>query len=75
MANLTLAIPDELHKKMKKYKDIRWSSLVRGVIDEKVTTLERMDKLLAKSKLTENDALEISEKIDRAVARKLGFSK
>ncbi len=75
MANITLAIPEELHRKMRKHKDLRWSSLVRSVIEKKINDLEAMDRLLAKSRLTEKDALEISEKIKKAVAKRLGFAR
>ena len=75
MANITLAIPEELHRKMRRHKDLRWSGLVRSVIEEKINDLEAMDRLLAKSRLTEKDALEISEKIKKAVAKRLGFSR
>jgi len=40
MANITLAIPDEIHKKMKKYKEIRWSEVVRRAIVEHIKKIE-----------------------------------
>jgi len=42
---------------------------------EKARKLELMDKLLAKSELTEKDALEIGRKINRGIARKHGLIK
>ena len=36
MANITLAVPDELHKKMKKMSDIRWSEVARRAIERKI---------------------------------------
>jgi len=73
MPNVTLAIPNTLHKKMKKHTEIRWSEVVRKTIADKVKTLELMDKLAAKSTLTEKDVDEIAHKINRGVARKLGL--
>ena len=67
MPNLTLAIPNELHTKMKKHSEIRWSDVVRKSISQKIENLEMMDKLVSKSKLTQKDVDEIAHKINRAV--------
>ena len=73
MPNVTLSIPEDLHTKMKKHSEIRWSEVVRKTISEKIDALELMDKIAKKSKLTQKDAEEIARKIDSEVARKLGF--
>lgn len=74
MANITLAIPETLHEKMKKHREIRWSEVVRLAIQKKIEDLELLEKLVGKSKLAAEDALKISEHIDRAVAKKLGLT-
>lgn len=71
MPNLTLAIPEDLHEKMKKHSEIRWSEVVRKSINEKIEDLEVLDKLTRKSKLTQADVDEIAEKIDRDVFEEL----
>ena len=68
MANMTLAIPDELHKRMKNLSEIRWSEVVRKVLEQRVNDLEAMEKIVSKSKLTKKDAEDISKKIKRAAA-------
>ena len=73
MPNVTLAIPEGLHNKMKKHSEIRWSEVVRKTISEKIEVLEMMDKLTNKSKLTKKDVDEIAHKIDSGVAKKLGL--
>ena len=40
MANITLAIPNDIYIKMKKYKEIRWSEVVRRAIVEYIKKLE-----------------------------------
>ena len=55
MTNITLAIPDVLHEKMRQHSEIRWSEVVRKVITEKVEMLEAFDKITKKSKLTQKD--------------------
>jgi predicted CopG family antitoxin len=73
MPNITLAIPEDLQEKLREHSEIRWSEVIRLTLEKKVADLEMMDKLTSKSKLTAKDAEEISESIDRAVAKKLGF--
>ena len=70
MANITLAIPDELHAKMKLMKEIRWSEIARRAIIERIEDLEVMNKIASKSKLTKKDVDEISEKIKRGMSKK-----
>jgi len=70
MANITLSIPDKLHKKIKKHPEIRWSEVARHAMTEYVEKLELMDKLTSESKLTDKDAIEISKKIKRSIAER-----
>ena len=71
MPNLTLSIPEELHERMKKHSEIRWSEVVRKSISEKIEDLEVLDKLTRKSKLTQADVDEIAHKINRDVFEEL----
>ncbi len=73
MPNVTLSISEELHLKMKTHSEIRWSEVVRKTISDKIETLDLMDKLTSKSKLTEKDVTIIASKVDSGVARKLGL--
>ena len=71
MPNLTLSIPEELHERMKKHSEIRWSEVVRKTISQRIEDLELMEKIVSKSKLTKKDVDEIAHKIDSAVAKEL----
>jgi hypothetical protein len=71
MANITLSIPDDLHMNMRKFSEIRWSAVARKAIQKKVKDLEMMDKLTSKSVLTEKDVEEISNKINKRLAKKI----
>jgi hypothetical protein len=70
MVNMTLAIPDELGRKMKKFSDIRWSEIARTAIQQRIEDLEVMDNIASKSKLTKKDAEELSKKIKKGMARR-----
>jgi len=71
VTNITLAIPDELHEKMRRHSEIRWSEVVRRTISEKIEDLELIDKLTSKSRLTQKDVDELAHKINREVFKEL----
>lgn len=73
MVNVTLAISEELHARMKKHSEIRWSEVIRQTLSKKLEALEMMDRLTGSSKLTQEDVDFLSEKIDSDVASKLGL--
>jgi capsid protein len=70
MPNLTLAIPDDLKARMSKFPEINWSEVARQAIVEKTRTLEQMQRLLAHSALTDQEALAAGQQIKRRVWRK-----
>lgn len=72
MSNMTMAVPEDLQQIMDKHKDIKWTEVARQAMWEKARKLELMDKLLAKSELTEQDAEEIGHKIKHGIARRHG---
>ncbi len=40
MVNMTLAIPDELHRKIRKHPEVKWSEVARRAIENKAAVLE-----------------------------------
>ena len=75
MTNMTLAVPEDLYRIMQKHKDIKWSEVARQAMIEKAKKIEFMDKLLAKSKLTEKDAERIGHNIKHAMAKRHGLAR
>ena len=70
MTNMTLAIPEELMQRMRKFQEIRWSEVVRKAIEQRINDLEMIEKIASKSKLTQKDVEEISKKINSAASKK-----
>ncbi|MFH1722770.1 MAG: hypothetical protein ABH950_09240 [Candidatus Altiarchaeota archaeon] len=70
MANMTLAIPEDLHKKIRAHSEVKWSEVARQAIQNYVAKLELVDRLAGKSRLSEKEAEEISLQIKKAVAAK-----
>ena len=67
---MTLAIPEELHEKMKQFSEIKWTEVARKAIEKKIQDLETLNRIASKSRLTENDIEEISNKINRNATKK-----
>jgi len=67
MASLTLAVPTELKQKMDSFKYINWSEVARAAIINKVQILQKMDKLLSKSTLTEEDTIKYGRAINKRI--------
>ena len=69
MGNITLSVPENIHKDMKHFSEIRSSEVARKAIVEKLEALHLAESLAKKSRLTEKDVQEFSKKI-RARATK-----
>lgn len=53
MPNMTISIPDELHKRMKSHPEIRWGEIVRKAI------AEYLEKLKPEEVVEAQDLLEV----------------
>ena len=65
MASLTLSVPQDLKHKMDAFRYINWSEVARAAIINKIQLLEKMNSLLSKSHLTEEDTLKYGRMIKK----------
>ncbi len=70
MANMTLSVPDKLHKKMKQRTELKWSDIARKAFEKKLEELEFMENALKNSELTEEDAEKIGHKIKEEIRKR-----
>jgi len=70
MPNMTLALSADLKEKMDQFKEINWSEVARQAIREKTMMLDRMNHLLASSRLTEPEVEYNAKKIKKAVLKR-----
>jgi len=75
MTNMTLAVPEDLHKIMERHKEIKWSEVARQAMWQQARKLEILDKMFANSKMTEQDALELGREVNKSIAKRHGLSK
>ncbi len=73
MTNVTLALPEMVHERMKAHTEIRWSEVVRQAIVQKMDLLDAMNTIAKKSKLTKSDIEELSKKIKSETFKELNM--
>ncbi len=71
MTTLTLAVPDEMKKKMESFPEINWSEVARQAFMQKIQDMEFLRKFKEKSKLTESDAMRLGKEVSKAVSNRL----
>ena len=70
MGNISISVPDNLKQKITKLEEVNWSAVAREAFEEKIKQIEFLRKLASKSKLTEKDAKNITDKISLNMAKK-----
>ncbi len=70
MPNITLSIPEELHEVVKRHNEIKWSEVARRAMWEQAQKLSLIEKIAAKSKLTEKDIEKLDHKIKAGLLKR-----
>lgn len=70
MPNVTFAVPDAMHQEMRRHGTIKWPEVLRRAIERELDMLHAYDRLLADSKLTEEDAIRMGRDIRHAAAER-----
>ena len=71
MPNMTLAVPEELHREMRKHPEVKWAEVARRALAREIERLRVYDRLLAGSMMSEQDAVRLGREINRAASRHL----
>lgn len=69
MVEVAIRIPDEL-KKLALMKKINWQLVVSRKINEELERLARVERIVAKSKLSEEDVQELTDETNMALAKR-----
>ena len=70
MVNITLAVPEELKKRMDLFPEINWSEVARQAFSQRLILFEKMNSLLKNSNLTEKDALSLGIKVNKSASKR-----
>ncbi len=71
MVTMTLAVPEELKKKMDTFPEMNWSEIARQAFIQRIQDLEFLRKFKEKSTLTEEDALRLGKEVSKALSKRL----
>ncbi len=74
MAVVTISVPDEMKKKMDGFEEMNWSAVARRAFEESLRDMEIIREFRKKSKLTEEDAIELGKKVNASLAKRLGYT-
>ena len=70
MSEVTISIPRELEEEIRELSRLRFSLIITNMIKPELERLARLKRIVSKSKFTEQDVQELSDKSDRALSRK-----
>lgn len=73
MLNMTLSIPEKLHKEMICHSDLKGNEIARQAFEKKIEELRWIDKILNNSSLTKDETEEIGHQIKQEIRKR--FSK
>ena len=74
MVSITLSVPEETRKVMKRFPEVNWSGFIRKKIEQKASELEWKEEMLEKLKAEENlieGEVELGREINEGIARRL----
>lgn len=66
--NMTVTVEDPLWGEMKKHAEIRWSAVMKDAVREKLKALVILNKLSARSPLSEEEIREFSLKLGKRIS-------
>ncbi len=70
MPNMTLSFPPETKKRMEQHPHVRWSNVVRTIIEQKLDDFEEAERLAKKSRLTQKDVDELTAKVNQGMRKR-----
>lgn len=70
MVSITLSVPEEMKKQMDLFPEINWSAIAREAIKQRLLMLEKFKEFTKNSTFSEEDALSLGKKVNKAVAKR-----
>ena len=69
MAELRIDIPEDLKRKMERFR-INWSQVIGRMIEREIQNLERLEEIVSRSQMAEKDVFELSERVSKSIAER-----
>lgn len=65
-----MSIPNDLKRRMSEHPRIKWSEVVRAVLEQQISEIEETGRLASKSRLTEKDVEALALAADGGIAKR-----
>ncbi len=69
LANVCVSVSDEMKEKLERFETVNWSAVARQAFASEISKLELMDKLTSRSKATDKDIKDLSNKVKAGIAK------
>lgn len=66
---MKIKIPEDLKRKMDEL-GVDWSPAIRRMIEKEIQNLSEIERIISKSRMAEEDALELGEKVSKSIAER-----
>ncbi|KUJ94728.1 MAG: hypothetical protein XD40_0049 [Archaeoglobus fulgidus] len=66
---MKIKIPEDLKRKMDEL-GVDWSPAIRRMIEREIQNLSEIERIISKSRMAEEDALELGEKVSKSIAER-----
>jgi hypothetical protein len=70
MANITLAIPEDIKKEMEKFPEMNWSVIAREAIKRRIVMLKKFREFTKDSELTREEAIRLGRKLNKTLRKR-----
>ena len=70
MGELRVEIPEELREEMEELPNVDWQLVVRRTLKRELEKIRELKRIIFRSKLTEEDVEELSDKINESLAKR-----
>ena len=70
MAELVVKVPEKLKQEMDELPGINWQLVVRRLLKRELEEILELKRIISKSKLTEDDVKELSDKINESLSKR-----
>ena len=70
MGELRVEIPEELREEMEELPNVNWQLVVRRALKRELEEILELKRIISKSKLTKEDVEELSDKINKSLAKR-----
>ena len=67
MPNITLSLPEDVHRIVKAHTEVRWSEIARRAIEDYAKKIARLDAMTLQSEVAEEDIMALDYKVKAGI--------